>query len=1378
MADTSIPVEEMAQKNPYIGPFPFEEKDLKYFFGRENEIAILEGLVLASRVTLFFAQSGAGKSSLLRAGLIPSLTRQETRGRDERQRLFQKMQLLPIVRVGGDADARIAEDIPNIFVFHTLAKLLSPTDKERTRTGSLIDGLNAWQDATLVDSAAFSSPHAFQLATNKRANATLLIFDQFEELFTRYPERWQDREDFFRQVVDALNQFPFLHILFSMREDYIAELTPYAQLLPDELRHRFRMERMTRTAALLAVREPARIEQRPFAQGVAETLVDNLARIQSAQHKNPATQTEALPTTQPAIGDSVEPVHLQIVCQQLWTKLPVAGGEIRREDVQDFGDVDQALAGFYEDKLHAVCAETGHSERHLRDWFSQELITPSRMRGLLYQDANSGFTEKLPNSVVDALRDAYLIRPMLRGGEIWIELAHDRLIEPILNANQTWLRTFANPLREPTQQWLASGKAEQALLRGELLHAANQFAKIHKFDLLEDENDLLALSLKSVQQQRERVQQRRTLILSSVGTGIILLSLIIYSAINRSRIQAAERENLSIQIAQAAQKQYAASQFDVALILATQAVTTSPSVEAISSLHTIFAQPGYQLRQLDGHSDKINRILWSSDGKRLMTASNDGTVRIWDDERGEEMLHFSHRNPVNDVAWNSDETMFFARTSGGELYLWEAANDSQPLSVITDTRAFNDAQWSPDDRRIAAATQSGGVQIWTELLTQKPQKVAAYSLFSNTVTVDWSQDGQFLLTAGYGQEVDSLQLLRVGSIDGIDTNPASIVSPMKDAAKIAAMNWSPNQVFALVKNFPSQTVTLWDVPNGTLLKRIEGFSGSIRTVAWRPDSTQFLVADTAGYVQIYDPTAISQTGTADVVMRLYNPSGYVAQAFWDREQKRIFLAGNKGSVTVWDAKSGVLLLPLARPAAEGATPHISLSPVSNTLAIGTPEGMVELWSLDSLDELPTLRGHTDFVRAALPNSDKSTLMTYGADGWLNLWNLTENQLRHTFKVDNDIENAKWMPNGQQILAAGGDGNVYLWDANTDAEVARFATGDDSVTYAKLLPRNNRTYIYTGSSRVITQGETSFFIRLWDVEAPVQPILSLPAQSGVVETVRWSNDGTRIATASTAGWVRIWSAIDGSLIREFPHNQGLETSKLQDVKWAEWIRNDLHLLTWSRDGTARLWNTKTWQPVTTMQHNSPILHAEWNNAQSRLLTGCEDGSIRLWNLYTGELIARYDGHTSAISLLSWSQDESNILSADQDGFVRIWDATTNKALRSFFGHAGGITSAVWNKDETQLLTTSEDGTARIWDVEEGKGLTELRGHSGGVRGGMWLENDRIVLTYGSDGSVRRYYTAASDLLTLACQRMVRNLSQEEWDRFIGNGQRQKTCPHLP
>ena len=129
--------------NPYVGPRAFEEGEAGVFYGRDEEIAILEGLVMARRASLLFAQSGAGKSSLLRAGLIPELTRHETLGSGPRARIYQRMRVLPVASVGGAIPGAADGDVraQNIFVLSALSSLRPDAPAAALADRSLIDGL-------------------------------------------------------------------------------------------------------------------------------------------------------------------------------------------------------------------------------------------------------------------------------------------------------------------------------------------------------------------------------------------------------------------------------------------------------------------------------------------------------------------------------------------------------------------------------------------------------------------------------------------------------------------------------------------------------------------------------------------------------------------------------------------------------------------------------------------------------------------------------------------------------------------------------------------------------------------------------------------------------------------------------------------------------------------------------------------------------------------------------------------------------------------------------------------------------------------------------------------------------------------------------------
>jgi len=418
--------------NPYVGPRPFQPEEQSLFFGRDRETEELLALLVAHPVVLFYAQSGAGKTSLLNARLIPRLKEED-------------FQVFPVARVSGmlppDVDPGT---VPNLFAYNAFLSWMLPGDDWSRLVPMTLQELLAERPHDVDDLGELS--------------LRVVLFDQFEELFSRHPERWQDREAFFVQLAEAMAQDPLLRTVFAIREDYLAQLDPYAHLLPGRLRARFRMERLHRRAALSAIVGPLRGTGRSFEDGVAETLVGNLLKIRVEAMTGETVETA---------GEFVEPVQLQVVCHRLWRELPADTLQISQRELAAFGDVDQALSGFYEEAIAAASEETGIHQNDLRRWCETWLITSTGTRGIVHRGREE--TEGLPNEAIDVLQGMHLIAAEQRAGARWYAITHDRFIGPIQASNERWNRQRqekldqAYSLLRQAQQRLAAGKHQRAM---------------------------------------------------------------------------------------------------------------------------------------------------------------------------------------------------------------------------------------------------------------------------------------------------------------------------------------------------------------------------------------------------------------------------------------------------------------------------------------------------------------------------------------------------------------------------------------------------------------------------------------------------------------------------------------------------------------------------------------------------------------------------------------------------------------------------------------------------------------------------------------------------------------------------------------------------
>lgn len=387
--------------SPYVGPRPFETEQRHLFFGREKEAGDLLAFVVSNPVILFYAISGCGKTSLLNARLIPQLEEEE-------------YVVLPVARLSGvlPDDVQVG-DIQNIFMYHTLLSICGATaEAQALATASISEILHR------ITSSGDAGEDTVRV----------LIFDQFEEIFTRHLDRWQERHGFFEAISQLASEDPLIRILFAMREDHLAQLEPYVDLLPGGLRARYRMEPLREEPALLAVKQPLETTSRRFADGVAEALVEELLQQRVENERGETVKTH---------GEFVEPVQLQVVCRSLWDSLPAAATVITEEHRRQYANVDQALSRFYEHAISAAAQEASLHPRVLREWCQRDLITSTGTRSFVHRGPEE--TAGLPNEAIKILDENFhLIRPERRAGATWYELTHDRLIGAIQDSNEKW----------------------------------------------------------------------------------------------------------------------------------------------------------------------------------------------------------------------------------------------------------------------------------------------------------------------------------------------------------------------------------------------------------------------------------------------------------------------------------------------------------------------------------------------------------------------------------------------------------------------------------------------------------------------------------------------------------------------------------------------------------------------------------------------------------------------------------------------------------------------------------------------------------------------------------------------------------------------------
>jgi WD40 repeat protein len=456
--------------NPYVGPRALLEKDT--IFGRDNETQRLLNLLIANRIVLLHSPSGAGKSSLINAGLVPLLSK---RG----------FTVLGPLRVNLEPPVDI-EDVENCnrytwSVLQALEEHLPEeqrADPTRLMCTSIEDYLKQFRE---------SNP-----------GRLVLIFDQFEEILTIDPiDKHHQRKNFFVKLGEALFDTS-IWALFTAREDFIAALDPYLTYIPTRLQNNFRLDFLGVDAARAAIQGPLKAKGLgiSYTPAAVKKLVDDLASIQIKMPNGDVIIQE---------GSYVEPVQLQVACRHLFNHLQPGSTEITVDMVEGVTDVDTSLSVYYQEQINRISNETGVHIRQIRDFFEEELITPQKIRGLV----QAGTSQRLTNEVVRKLVDAYLVRSEKRLNSTWYELAHDRLIHPILNNNKDWRDDNLNLLQRQAQVWVSEKHNTSLLLRGEELARWQEWAVENPGELGDAERQFLEKSEEREVLRRERAERER-----------------------------------------------------------------------------------------------------------------------------------------------------------------------------------------------------------------------------------------------------------------------------------------------------------------------------------------------------------------------------------------------------------------------------------------------------------------------------------------------------------------------------------------------------------------------------------------------------------------------------------------------------------------------------------------------------------------------------------------------------------------------------------------------------------------------------------------------------------------------------------------------------
>jgi len=1180
-------------ENPFVGPEPLDVGQPLH--GRRRETEELANLLVGKRIVLLFSPSGAGKTSLIRAGLLRRLQRYD-------------IQALPIVRLGyRDPDLRSDPKVNR----YRLAMLcaLEGRRPEDTRRG--MRELSNYSLQQYFDECVFES---MERDAEGRPKYPLLIIDQLEEIFVDPLDAVCKRE-FLAELGDLLRGDASsrsgseggapIWALFAIREDRAAELQPYLDFIPTSLTFRYRLDALGVDAGREVIRETAKTPDTgtEWVEGeVPAVIVNDLSTVS-------VLGEDGKETMQP--GPVLEPVQLQIVCRGLWDKVVRAQRRaITVDDVNSHGhsEVNRALADFYNEEIARAVEDTNVSERALREWIGNELISPSGVRTQsLYEPARFGEDD----CAIRRLVDAHVLRLEKRAGRDWIELPHDRLVGPVRESNAVWSDQHLKPFQKRAYQWHhASGEYTRLLLLTEKeLDEANAYTEANPRHVNDDEREFLKASEQEVSRARDQRRNRRRIWM--VSGGFVLGFLILGAAWGINEFRESKAERLRVAVEQGTSRAGRSSPgvaLDGLLNLRDEVKGQRRNDELLRDVDGAIRQaltrtPAAVVRELQSRKHIVWSLAFSGDGKRVFAGSWDGHVSVQDiDSPGKAPVVTDDLQTPTYAVVVQPATGVVASTHGdGRTLLWQWDGKTlQRIGALVPPREtlrhLPSAAFSDDGRWLVVGGWEKRLDVWDVGHPRAPR--LATSIVNGEAPV---QSLAFIPgTQASGRQrlvaTDYLGKVRVWSIgDGMPDRPRperefAISDHTKRDIGISASAVSPSGRY-FVAGDTEGSVHMWDLgapgpatPGWRFnwpSHRGSEVNTHVKGIAFAPDSTSFVSVGVDGYLVRW--TLPANTTKFDEVV-----SGMSKQRFriGERLYSAAYRPGARNQVAVGSTRS-IWLLDLDRgPGAALSTPlprsdrygsswsAVAMDAAGTRIAARAGSGPILMWHKGSTGfrTMPEWRfgGSRATGFALMPDGQR--LVTVDCRGTPVDWQLRVGSIPQrtatngTEAMDCDkrvVPMPALSPDGSLLAAADGD-VVRIWKRAGSGNAGAW----QPFASRKLVPKTNDMFVAGRADRISAMAFGPDALAVGTLSGALHLLQPLDRNASPTATVdngvavrglSFNREGTRLRAGGEDGFITVYSLPGFKRMRVSERHEreisGVE-SALAEGAGSKWFTSDV------------------------------------------------------------------------------------------------------------------------------------------------------------------------------------------------------------------------------
>lgn len=1196
------PQDPRKRPNPYRGLASFREIDAPYFFGRRQETETLCALVKEHRLVSLVGASGSGKSSLVHAGLVPTIrstTQWHVALFRPRSDPFKELATCLCSLVYQDADK-----------LERLKKRNELEQNFKSGSLSLADIVEAW-----------AGEHADL--------RLLLVADQFEELYAR------NRPD--AETVQFINALLLLvetdlpcTVLLSFRADFMGAVLSHGPMADTfDAAPKKILGPMDENAQRAAIIEPARQLGVRLESGLAERIMSDVG------------------------GEPGNLPLLEFALAELWEKQ--TDGLLTHAAYSSGGAVLGALAHYADGVVHRLRSDEGRVRQVV-----VQLVQPGEGGPDLRRVAKREQIGEANWSLLNRLADSRLvITDRNEDGEETAEIVHEALIRhwPRLGRwvdAERRFRTWQERLRQSEKDWKNQNRDDGALLRGARLTEAEEYLRTNVAAIGDAERRFIETSMsRRAEEMRAQSRSRVGLFMSLSGGLIVAIGLSIWANHERqeasvAQLLAVEQKEAALEARAEAEKQRSAAQarqlaaqaelilerdqpdIAIAALLATESLRRERSLEAYLVWEKAMRMIPRGSEELP-HDREITDAKFSPDGARVATASWDKTARLWDLARGSVLHTLDHPDEVLAITFSSDGARIATASSDAHVRIWDA-DDARQIADLPFSGKDVTISFSPSGDRFVAVGGDGIARIWD------------------------AEGGLELHTLDQGGPVDSLAYsenghhVAIAASDGTarvwEINSGHLVGEALQTGIVRSMSLN-DRGNILATNSGSNTVAVWDVENGRLQRRLK-HDGLVLAVAQGANG-RIATASSDASARIWD------AATGKELFRLTHDFWVTSVAF-SADGNRVATASGDRTARVWDTSTGHELFRLVH---EEPPREVLFSPDGRRVLTIGPDHRVRVWSLSEESRIIELVNPAQIIGAAF-SADGGRLVTASKSGKAIVWDSRTGKTVATLNHRPGTSAVAINGDGAIIAMGGLDGVVVVWDAKSRMEIARVPVGstvfalalnhdaslmatatDQTVRVWDLSERQEAIHlphghmiwsvIFDSAGQYVATAGSSDVAMVWD--AKTGKAVSRLHHEDYVWGLAFAPDGSRIATASQDGFTRVWD---------------LETGREQLRVSCDHISNDLAfspngavLAAGSLEETVCAWDTRSGKELARIARNGRVGALAFSPSGSFLLSAGFDTDNGLWrSQFSDQQPSKRKSFADTISLQSSVRDDAS------------------------------------------------------------------------------------------------------------------------------------------